>query len=407
MESAAGASSSGKARRWGPTVVAVSGVAVVLLLGALLLWPNAPAEDRAAVAQLPVDTRQGTVKLSPEQAAELSVGPVELRSFPSERSALGIIDFDQDHSVQVFSPYQGRLARIAVRAGDTVEKGQLLYTVEIPDLPQAEATLVSAAGVLKNANSTLERATALAQAQSIPQKELQQATADQQTADANWRAARRTLSLFGLTAEDIEAVEKNRRVDAEMPVKSPMAGRVVARAAAPGLLVQPGSSTAPVTVSQLQKLWMVASVPESDIAAFRLGQAVKVTVPAYPNTRFDGRIDYIADAADPATHRFAVRADVSDPTRRLKPQMQASFTITLEPPAQAPGVPAGALVREGDGRWSAWVTTDGQRFQRRVVSPGVTQGGMVQVLEGLKPGERIAREKALFLSNLLATAAGG
>ncbi|MBV8621617.1 MAG: efflux RND transporter periplasmic adaptor subunit [Curvibacter sp.] len=338
--------------------------------------------------------------MAPEQVHELNVGPVESRSFEVRREAIGIIDFNQDNAVQVFSPYQGRIGQLLVRAGDDVAKGQVLFTVQIPDLAAAASTLISAAGTLKTANETLQRAKSLYETQSIPLKELQQNSSDQQAADAAYRAAHKTLALFGLTEAEIGEVEKTRQVDTEMPVRSPFAGRVTARSGAPGQLVQPGANTATVTVANIQQLWMVANVPESEVAAYRLGQAVSVKVQAYPDQAFSGKVNYIADAADPNTHRVVVRAEVADRQHQLKPQMLATFTIQVGAPQKSPAVPANALARESDGSTSAWVTEDELRFVRRRVQTGLTQDGMVQITQGLTAGEKVARDKALFLSNL-------
>ena len=335
-----------------------------------------------------------------EQVAELKVGEVKAQAFEQLREAIGIIDLNQDNAVQVFSPYQGRIGQIGVKAGDDVSKGQVLYTVQIPDLAQAASALISASGNLRVANETLRRAQALAEGQSIPQKELQQNIADQQAADAAYRAARKTIELFGLSAHDIDTIETTRKVDTEMPVRSPFAGRVTARAGAVGQLVQPGNAPAPVAVANLQHLWMVANVPESELASYRLGQEAKVKVQAYPDKTFNGRLSYIGDTTDPVTHRIVVRADIADPQHLLKAQMLASFAIRVGATVTSPGVPQNALAREGDGSMSVWVTLDGVRFKRRVVKTGLIQNGMVQVTEGLKVGETVAQDKGLFLSNL-------
>ncbi|MGS0757491.1 efflux RND transporter periplasmic adaptor subunit, partial [Roseateles sp. GG27B] len=224
---------------------------------------------------------------------------------------------------QVFSPYQGRIGNLMVRAGDDVRAGQVLYTVQIPDLAAAASLLITTGGTLKVANQTLRRAQALYETQSIALKELQQNTADQQAADANYRAARQTLSLFGLGSKDISDIDALRKVETEMPVRSPFAGRITARAGAIGQLVQPGSGTAPLMVANLQTLWMVASVPESELASYSLGQAVAVKVAAYPDAAFSGKISYIGDVADAVTHRITVRAEVANGRHLLKPQMLA------------------------------------------------------------------------------------
>lgn len=385
-----------------PAVVMVVGALVVVGALALVAKLRAPAPAPASESGPVLATRIGVdeLQMAPEQVAELKVAPVKTQAFAQQREAIGIIDLNQDQAVQVFSPYQGRIGQIAVRAGDDVGKGQLLYTVQIPDLAQAASALIASSGNLRVANETLRRAQALAETQSIPQKELQQNQADQQAADAAYRAARKSLELFGLGAAEIEAIEHTRRVDTEMPVRSPLAGRVTARAGAPGQLVQPGSGTAPVAVANLQQLWMVASVPESEVSAYQKGQGVSVRVPAYPDKTFSGKVSYIGDLADPATHRITVRAEVADPQHLLKAQMLANFVIRVGASLNAPAVPQNALARESDGRYSAWVTEDGLRFKRRVVQTGLVQDGMVQITQGLNQGEKIAQDKGLFLSNL-------
>lgn len=375
-------------------------VFAVIGLGALMFLrhPDAPKATPAVPSVLLLNA--DTVRLEPAQVTELKVGPVETKPFQARREALGMIDFDQDHAVQVLSPYQGRIGRVLARAGDDVRKGQVLYTVQIPDLAQAASALIAAAGSLQVTTQTLQRAQGLAAGQSIPQKELQQNVADQQAADGAYRAARKTLGLFGLSSGDIDEIEKSRRVDTEMPVRSPLSGRVVARSAAEGLLVQPGAGSPPFMVADMRKLWMVASVPESELGGYRLGQKVNVTVSAYPGKRFTGNLAYIGDVADPASHRIGLRTEVADPGHLLRPQMLAQFTIELQAATEGPAVPENALASEGDGSISAWVAQDAQSFSRRKVVTGLTQDGWVQVVEGLKPGERIAKDRALFLSNL-------
>ena len=389
-------------RRVNPYLLALCGLAFVAVFGLGYWYLRSIPASETVKAPVPLAIRVGPdeVQLASEQLAELNVGKVESRSFESRRDAIGIIDFNQDMAVQMFSPYQGRIGSMLVRAGEDVTRGQVLYTVQIPDIASAASTLISTTGTLKVANQTLRRAQGLYETQSIALKELQQNTADQQAADAGYRAARKTLSLFGLTNKDIEDMEAQRKVDTEMQVRSPFAGRVTARTGAVGQLVQPGSGTAPLTMANLQTLWMVASVPESELASYSLGQLVSVKVPAYPDMTFTGKISYISDTADAATHRISVRAEVPNNKRLLKPQMLANFNIMLGLPVSSVAVPANALAREGDGSISAWVTQDGSRFKRRKVQTGMVQNGMVQVLTGLAPGEKIARDKALFLSNL-------
>ena len=385
-----------------PLYMALLGLSLVAILGFGYEYAHStpPIEvAKTPVAQL-IRTGPDEVQLTSEQAAELKVGTVEVQTFLSSREAIGIIDYNQDMAVQVFSPYQGRIGAMNVHAGDNVTLGQVLYTVQIPDLASAASVLISTAGTLKVTSQTLRRAQALYETQSISLKELQQNTADEQAAEAGYHAARKTLALFGLVNKEIEEIEAKHKIDTEMQVRSPFAGRVTARAGAVGQLVQPGSGAAPVMVANLQTLWMVASVPETELASYKLGQAVGVKIQAYPDDDFSGKLNFISDSADAVTHRITVRAEVSNTKRLLKPQMLASFTISTGLPKSSVAVPANALAREGDGSISVWVTQDEIRFKRRKVQTGMTQNGMVQITDGLKVGEKIARDQALFLSNL-------
>ena len=364
---------------------------------------QADAEPTAVAGKV----KANVVRIAPNQATALDVGAPQQHQFENQRRAIGIIDFNQDRTTRVYSAQQGRIAQVLVKAGDDVKAGQTLFTVAVPDMAQAASTLISASGTLRTANETLRRAQALAQTSSIAQKELQQNQADQQTAQAAYDAAKQNLRLFQLSDADIARIERDRTVGKEIAVKSPITGRVTARSAQPGLLVQAGADPAPVTVSDLRTLWMVANVPESDFSYYRPGQPVQVRVQAWPGKVFTGKVSYVGDSVDADSRRLAVRADVADPQHLLRPQMTADFDITVAAPQTSVAVPAEAVVREGSGADVVWVAADsdehGPRFMRRKVTRGMTDDGLVQITAGLEDTERIARRNALFLSSLYET----
>ena len=343
---------------------------------------------------------ENTVQISVEQAKEIKTGLVASYDFQEIREAVGVIDFDKYKTADVFSPYQGRINKVLVEAGNDVKKGQTLYTVLAPDVAQASSALLSAAGIYKQANETLKRARDLYEFKSISQRELEQNISEQQTAEANFVAAKKSMALFGFSDAEIDQVVSARKVDTELSIKSPISGRVITRNAATGQLVQPGVVPAPITISDTTNLWMVAQVPESEAPFYKIGQSVIVKVQAYRYKLFPGKIVYVADSVDPATRRLTLYAQIRDPERELKPQMLASFNIEITKPEPYPAIPAEAVVRENNGTRVVWTTADGKLFKRRVVSIGITQAGLVQVLDGLQAGEMIALNKALFLSNL-------
>ncbi len=258
--------------------------------------------------------------------------------------------------------------------------------------------------MLQLTTRNLDRLRGLITTHAVSQKDLDQVVSDQQSAEGALRAARDAVRLFGKTDAEIDRIIAGRIADATLVVPSPISGRITARNAAPGLYVQPGNAPAPYAVADISTMWMVANVAEGDSPAFHLGQEVRVSVLAFPGRIFEGKITTIGASVDAATRRVLVRSEISDPQHLLRSGMFANFVIRTGAPTRSPAVPDNGVVREGDGSMSIWVTTDRKRFVKRAVTVGLRHDGYDQILTGLKPGELIATEGALFLSNALSTA---
>jgi cobalt-zinc-cadmium efflux system membrane fusion protein len=192
-----------------------------------------------------------------------------------------------------------------------------------------------------------------------------------------------------------------RRIDPVLVVRSPVTGRVTARNAQPGLLVQPGNAPAPYAVADLSVKWMVANVTEDDSPLFRVGQPIEADVLAYPGRTFHGRISTVGAAVDPTSHRLMVRCEIADPKDELRPGMLAGFVIRVQAPVESVAIPTTGVVRNGDGTMAAWVTTDGRRFVQRIVTIGLQRDGRYQIITGLQRGDRAVTDGAVFLSNML------
>lgn len=361
------------------------------------------SKPRVAVTEpvKPAASDEQSVDLTDKQAASLKIGPVALRDFALLKTAVGTIDFNENLLVQVFSQYPGKILKAFYNIGEEVKAGDVLFTIDSPDLLQAESTLLASAGVLELQKRVLARASNLLKAGGSAQKDVDQATSDQQTAEGNFKATKDAVRIFGKSDAEIEQILNDRKVDSTLVVPSPISGRVVARNAAPGFLTQPGAAPAPFTVADLSTMWMLANVIETDAPAYKLGQRVQVTVPAYPDKVFTGRVTALGAMIDPNTHRQLVRSEIDDPEHLLRSGMFASFVIHVGDPVRSVGVPAEGVVREGDGTMSVWATKDSRHFVKRTVKVGLQQDGWTQILTGLMPDETVVTEGAVFLSNKL------
>jgi cobalt-zinc-cadmium efflux system membrane fusion protein len=394
-------------------LIAIGGAALFWSKGFIVLAygqagrkePIASAEAARSGPAKMADTQ--TVDLSEKQAAALKIGPVVSREFALLKTAVGAIDFNENLLVQVFSQYPGKILKAFNNIGDEVKVGSVLFTIDSPDLLQAESALLASAGVLELQKRALARATMLLKAGGSAQKDVDQSTSDQQTAEGNFKAAKDSVRIFGKSDAEIEQILLERKVDSTLVVPSPISGKIVARNAAPGFLTQPGNAPAPFSVADLSTMWMLANVIETDAPAYMLGQEVEVRVPAYPDAIFKGRVTTLGAMIDPNTHRQLVRSEIDDPQHRLRSGMFASFVIRVGDPVRSLAVPAEGVVREGDGTMTVWVTSDSRHFTKRTVKVGLQQDGWTQIPEGLSPEDTVVTDGAVFLSNKLALGEAG
>jgi len=385
--------------------VAAAALVVLAITAAFLKSESGPQQDRenqrrtnAAATSSKTDA---TLELTPSQLNSIKIAPVGTFEFPLDKETVGSISFADDLSVQVFPSYQGKIIKCLAELGDQVQKGQPLYTIESPDLIQAESNLIGAAATLDLTAKELARAKELDGNSGVSQREYEQAISDQQTAEGALKAARDAVRVFGKTDAEMDVMIAARKIDPALVVRSPISGEVTDFNGPQGLLVQPGNPPAPFTVSNVSIKWMLADVIESDIPLLHLGQSVQVNVMAYPERVFHGKISKIYASVDPNTHRVTVRSELSDPRNELRPGMLANFVIRVHKPVQAPAIPANGVVREPDGTMVAWVTTDRHHFSQRLIKPGLRAEGQVEILAGLQPKELVVTDGAVFLSNML------
>jgi cobalt-zinc-cadmium efflux system membrane fusion protein len=381
---------------------AVVFVTVATIVVAIALLESGCSRGQAANTNAPQDSTAKanvtSLDLSSSQLNSIKIESVGSYPFPVEKDAVGNIDFDEDLSVQVFPAYQGTILKTFGELGARVQKDQPLYTIKSPDLIQAESNLIGAAATFELTNKELLRVQGLG---GIAEREKEQATSDQQTAEGALKAARDAVLVFGKTNAEIDQMIASRRIDPALVVRSPIAGKITYKVAQPGFLVQPGNVPAPYSVADVAIKWMLANVSETDVPLFHLGQPVQVKVMAYPDHAFQGKVSKIYETVDPNTHRVTIRSEIADPHDELRPGMLANFVIRVRNPVEATAIPANGVVREADGTMTAWVTTDRRRFEQRIIKIGLRNEDQVQVLEGLRRGELVVADGAVFLSNML------
>ena len=376
----------------------------------------------APTSEPPAQPEAAAFKATDRQWATLKIQTVEDRVFQPVADSDGKIALDDDLVTPVFSPYSGRVTRLMARAGDTVRRGDPLFAVQATELAQAQNDLISAVAGLRTAKAQLnlaqtneKRQHALYLAQGAAQKDWQQAQVDLATAQGGMSSAeialaavRSRLRILGKSDADIAAIEATPdllTLGADTVVPAPIDGTVVQRQVGLGqnIISASAGATSPVfMIGDISKVWMVANAREDDAPYLHKGDPVEVRVLAFPGRVFKGRLNYVAASIDPTTHRLPVRAEVENPNEELKPEMLARFRIVTGADVADPAVPADAVVYEGNTA-HVWVADEAKKtLEIRPIKPGRSDGGMIEVLAGLRPGEKVVTSGAVFIDRAAA-----
>lgn len=336
------------------------------------------------------------VRLSSAQLATLEINTVATRTFRTEEVTDGQIALNGDTTTQVFSPYSGRVVRVMASPGEYVKRGAPLLRIEASEFVQAQADLLNAAATLKLARINEERKHAAYEGKGGSLQDWQQAQVDLAAAENASTTATNRLRILGKSDAEIAAIETSKTTNAATYVVAPIAGVVTDRQVGPGQYIQAGASTPVFSIGDLSTVWLVAAVPETDAPFIERGQEVEVRVLALPGQTFTAKLTAVGAQVDPVTRRVPVRATLTNPNGKLKPQMFASFNIITSGESQAPSVPEEAIVREGD-QARVWVVSRNNTLALRPIHTGRSSEGMVEVVDGLEPGEKVVTRGSLFI----------
>jgi cobalt-zinc-cadmium efflux system membrane fusion protein len=379
-------------------VIAAVALALVLLVpvvGRLFAQKPPPA----AAAPPP-----GTFQATKEQWATLSFTTVQTQDFAPGADTEGNIAVDDTRTTAVFSPFTGRITRVFAKVGDHVRAGSPLFAIDAGEVVQAQSDLLTAAAQVRQTKAALVRQQALLTTSGAAQKDVDQAQTDFATAQAALEAARNRLKVLGYSTAKVSATEAGAAahgITADTVVVSPITGVVTQRTAGVGQnlasLANNGGGGAPLfQVSDLSVVWLVGQLREADAPAAKVGDPVEVRVTALPGRVFHAKLNFVSPMVDPASRRVMVRAEVPNPGGELLPQMYADFDLVTGPAHPALGVPADAVIYEGDAA-RVWIAKEDDLLELREIKTGQTHNGTVEVMSGLAPGDRVVTSGALFI----------
>ena len=273
-----------------------------------------------------------------------------------------------EESVAISANVSETVVSIGFDSGDTVAEGDVLLT-----LADAEerAALAEAEAALAEAGRDTERLEQLSRNDAVARSELDQSRTALKRSEAQLDVARARLD--------------------DHVIRAPFDGRIGLREVSVGAYVRPGDPL--LTLDKLANVELDFTVPERFLAVLEPGQTVRATATAYPDDAFEGTIADIDSRVDPVTRAVTIRARLPNADERLRPGMLLAVEIRRDE-REAPAVPELAVMPDGEevSVFGVEESEEGSRAVARAVRLGARDGPLIEVLEGLAPGDTIVSE---------------
>ena len=309
------------------------------------------------------------IQLSPQrmQSIGLQLGQVEYKPVNDEIRFYGNVEVNERRLAYVQTRFAGWIRKLYVDAtGDFVRKGQPLFTIYSPDLVTTEQEYLIAK---QNAGA------------------LQQSSVSGVAAGASslLDSARQRLLQWEISPGEIAKLDQTGKVITDLTIYAPVSGYVTEKNALPNQYVQPESRL--YTVADLSEVWVLAQIFQNDASKIKPGDPAEVTVDAYPNTVFRGRVDYLLPQVDMATRTLPVRLVFPNPGLKLRPGMYVNVRVKL-PLGDQLIVPATAVFHSGT-RNLLFVNKGEGQIEPREVELGPSFADQLVIRKGGKRGEQI------------------
>jgi len=375
---------------------AIHHLAVCVILAGGISCENKSSDTTRVKPDSP--SRPGFLRLTPEELSkmQLELVPVAQGQILSHREFPATVQANQNELAEVTTLVRGRVVKVHVDVGQDVKKGALLAMLHSVDLGVAEGDYLKAGARLHEAELAQLRAKDLYENKAISLAELQRREAAMKTARAELREAKNRLELLGVPPEEIDRLERELTIKANVALRAPFDGRVITRNLTRGEVVETEQKL--FTVANLTDVWVIGNVPEKDVQFIRKGQKVNVVLAAYPHAIISGIITYIGDMLDPVTRTMSFRVTIPNPDRLLKPEMFAIVSVYMASSEDALSVPI-AAVQDGPVGKMVFVQREVGAFEARAVKLGNEEGDVIRVLEGVKAGEQVVSKGSFVLKS--------
>ncbi|MFT4032335.1 MAG: efflux RND transporter periplasmic adaptor subunit [Siphonobacter sp.] len=326
-------------------------------------------------------------ELTPALMKQIKIDTAQLRTVNNEITLTGKVTFNQEQVVKVFPLVSGHINKVRVELGDHVNQGQVLAELSSGDLADLEQQALTARSQLAIARKNVQVMEDMAKGGLATQKEL--LAAREELTDAEGEVAR--------VSERRKIVGGN---GSTYIIKAPVSGFVVEKNAATGMELRSDDPQQLFTIGNLNQVWILANVYETDLASVKKGYTANITTLAYPGKVFKGKIDKIFNTLDPQSKTEQVRIILPNGDLLLKPEMFANVSVEYAGTEKRIAIPAQAVIFDNSQNYVV-VYKDEKHLEVRPVTVYRTIGNTSYIDGGLQAGERLITRNQLLVYNAL------
>lgn len=352
----------------------------IAILGLLFL---SACTGKKAEPEMEVSFRMSETMLS-----KCPVTEAEIKDVQSEMRLFGKIEPDNNKMAQVYSILGGNVLSIHVELGDYVQKGQLLAVIRSTEVAEFQKELLNAKSELATAEKSLQVAKELNSSKLNSEKDVKIAEREMESAKSELARIKEVYGIYKLDG------------GSTFKIVAPISGFVVQKDINQNELVRPDKSGVLFSIAEINEVWVMAYVNESDISKIQLGYDAEVSTLSFPDEKYHGKIDKIFNTIDEETKAMKVRVRIPNASFKLKPEMNATVVVRNTEDQKMVAVPASSIIFDKSKNW-VMVFKDRSNIETRKVEIYRQVGDVAFISHGLKAGEKVIRENGILIYDAL------
>lgn len=320
------------------------------------------------------------VSINPTMVQNIGVKTkvIKTMSLTREIRTVGRLTYDERLVHHIHTKYGGWIEKLSVDfTGQEVNKGDVLLEIYSPELVSTQEELILALKYQETLKDSI-----------FPEIS--------RGAKGLVNSTLRRLELFDVPQHQIDELIESKKVAKTLHIHSPVKGFVLKKNALHGMHVKPGMNL--YMIADLSNIWLIADIYEYEVPWIKLGQEVEMSLSYFPGKPFKGKVTFIDPMLDPESRTLKVRMEFPNPNLELKPEMYANVTLKSEVTKKSIAVPEEAVIYSGD-KTMAMIQKRSGRFESRVLNLGVKTQGYVQVISGLKAGDRVVTSSTFLIDS--------